>query len=36
MKAIKIFGVYFFMMAIVVFSSCNAKKNAVLAHRGAW
>ena len=36
MKAIKIFGVYFFLMAIVVFSSCNAKKNAVLAHRGAW
>ena len=36
MKAIKIFGVYFFLMAIVVFSSCNAKKNAVVAHRGAW
>ena len=36
MKAIKIFGVHFFMMAIVVFSSCNAKKNAVVAHRGAW
>ncbi len=24
------------MMAIVVFSSCNAKKNAVVAHGGAW
>lgn len=36
MKAIKIFRVFLFMLVIVVFSSCNAKKNAVVAHRGAW
>lgn len=36
MKAIKIFGVFLFVLAIMVFSSCNAKKNAVVAHRGAW
>lgn len=36
MNAIKIFGVFLFMLIIVVFSSCNAKKKAVVAHRGAW
>lgn len=36
MKRIKIFGGLLFTLSIVVFSSCNAKKNAVVAHRGAW
>lgn len=36
MKGIKIFGVFLFMLVIVIFSSCNTKKNAIVAHRGAW
>lgn len=36
MKAIKIFRIFLFMLVIVVFSSCNTKKNAVVSHRGAW
>ncbi|PXY47157.1 glycerophosphodiester phosphodiesterase family protein [Flavobacterium hydrophilum] len=36
MKAIKIFKGFLFLLIIVVLSSCNAKKNAIVAHRGAW
>ena len=36
MNTIKIFSVVLFVTMSVVFSSCNAKKNAVVAHRGAW
>ncbi|MDR7212605.1 glycerophosphodiester phosphodiesterase family protein [Flavobacterium piscis] len=36
MKAIKTFRISLFILIIALFSSCNAKKNAVVAHRGAW
>jgi glycerophosphoryl diester phosphodiesterase len=36
MKAIKTFRLFLFLLIITVLSSCNAKKNAVVAHRGAW
>jgi glycerophosphoryl diester phosphodiesterase len=35
MDSIKIFSV-FLLMITIVFTSCNVKKNAVVAHRGAW
>ena len=30
------FYAFLFVIAITVFSSCSAKKNAIVAHRGAW
>lgn len=36
MNTIKIFRIFLFVLATIVLSSCNAKKNAVVAHRGAW
>ena len=36
MKTVKIFRIPFLMLIIAVFSSCDIKKNAVVAHRGAW
>jgi glycerophosphoryl diester phosphodiesterase len=36
MNTIKIGTVFLFMFLIVVFSSCNMEKNAIVAHRGAW
>ncbi|MDW8852636.1 glycerophosphodiester phosphodiesterase family protein [Flavobacterium sp. MMLR14_040] len=36
MKTIKISKIFLFLFAIVVLSSCTAKKNAIVAHRGAW
>ncbi|TPG32115.1 glycerophosphodiester phosphodiesterase family protein [Flavobacterium pectinovorum] len=36
MNTIKISRAFLLMFIIVVFSSCNAPKNAVVAHRGAW
>ncbi|MBS7232647.1 glycerophosphodiester phosphodiesterase [Flavobacterium psychroterrae] len=35
MNSIKIFSV-FLLMITIIFTSCNVKKNAVVAHRGAW
>jgi glycerophosphoryl diester phosphodiesterase len=36
MKTIKTSKISLFLFAIVVLSSCTAKKNAIVAHRGAW
>lgn len=36
MKDIKIMRVFLFILVIAVFSSCCVKKNAIVAHRGAW
>lgn len=36
MNTIKIFRIFLFVLATIILSSCNAKKNAVVAHRGAW
>ena len=36
MNTIKIFYASVFVIAITVFSSCSSKKNAIVAHRGAW
>ena len=36
MNTIKLFRVFLFVLVTAIFSSCNAKKNAVVAHRGAW
>ena len=36
MKTIKRPKIFLFLFAIVVLSSCTAKKNAIVAHRGAW
>ena len=36
MNTIKTFYAFLIMLIIVVFSSCNAQKNAIVAHRGAW
>lgn len=36
MNTIKIFRVLLFVLVTAIFSSCNAKKNAIVSHRGAW
>lgn len=36
MNTIKISKVFLFVLMTAIFSSCNAQKNAVVAHRGAW
>jgi glycerophosphoryl diester phosphodiesterase len=36
METIKTSKIFPFLFAIVVLSSCTAKKNAIVAHRGAW
>lgn len=36
MNDLKIFGVCLFSLLIAFSSSCNVKKNAIVAHRGAW
>lgn len=36
MITIKQFQSFFLMLMLVIFSSCTVKKNAVVAHRGAW
>lgn len=36
MNAIKISRSFFLMLTIAAFSSCSAKKDVVVAHRGAW
>ncbi|MDA6069555.1 glycerophosphodiester phosphodiesterase [Flavobacterium sp. AC] len=36
MNTIKISGAFFLILTIALFSSCSAKKDVVVAHRGAW
>lgn len=36
MNTIKTFRAFLFILTLVIFYSCNAEKNAVVAHRGAW
>lgn len=36
MDTIKLLKIFFSILLIAVFSSCNVKKNAIVAHRGAW
>ena len=36
MNTFKIFSPLSFLVLLITFSSCNAQKNAIVAHRGAW